>query len=55
MSANTWTDTAITSNTWIYSDNLLYVDIGYWENGYVDNSTQWTNVTANSNTWDIQG
>jgi hypothetical protein len=53
QSSNIWTTVNAESNTW-FSSKLLdpYVEIDYWEDGYVDDQYDyWTRPSSQTNTW----
>lgn len=51
----TWTNVTESNNTW-ENKNLLYVIVGYWQEGYVlDSENQWEEQPESSNTWAVIG
>jgi hypothetical protein len=50
-----WTEVITSDNTWAIQNNL-YVVAGYWEDGYVvDTTNTWLNNSESSNTWIVIG
>lgn len=49
-----WVDSPVDTNTWLWVSNPLYVELGYWVVGYVEEAEAlWFKETESSDSWSV--